>query len=236
MLTTSEEYGDVNSMKQIDKNTVKAENQLSKQKVVTFINPNGKGKRIMFVGNSITRHDVKPDIGWYNDWGMAATSLEKDYVHIMANKMLKKDAETAFCICHAAEWERNCYEGEKTFDLFKDAHDFNADIIIMRIVENCPQNNYNDELFLKKYAELIAYLNNTGKAEVIITTGFWKHIADDAIRECAKKYNYPLIELSDLGEDDSMKAIGLFEHSGVANHPGDKGIQEIANRVLNRLS
>lgn len=222
-------------MNQIDKNTVKADNQLSKEQFVTFINPKGKGKRVMFVGNSITRHGVKADIGWHNDWGMAASALENDYVHIVAKEILQKDSEAAFCICQAAEWERNCYNGESTFNLFEDAHNFKADIIIMRVVENCPRDNYDGELFHKEYEKFISYLNSIGNARIITTTGFWKHIADNAIRECAQKNNYPLVELNDLGEDDSMKAIGLFEHSGVANHPGDKGMKEIANRILKEI-
>ena len=49
-------------MEQIEKNTVKAKNQLKKNNFVTFENENGKGKRIMFIGNSITRHGVLPSI------------------------------------------------------------------------------------------------------------------------------------------------------------------------------
>ena len=199
---------------------------------ITFINPEGKGKRVLFVGNSITRHGIKHDIGWHNDWGMAASALEKDYVHIVAKEISHKDNEATFCVCQAAEWECNWYDGENTFELFKAARDFKADIIVMRLVENCLRDHYNSELFIKEYGKLVSYLNGSGKAEIIITTGFWKHIADGAIREYALKNEYTLVELNDLGEDDKMKAIGLFEHEGVANHPGDKGMAAIAERIL----
>lgn len=222
-------------MNQIEKNTVKAKNQLPENQYVTFFNPKGKGKRVLFVGNSITRHGIRHEIGWHNDWGMAASAIENDYVHIVANEILKKDREATFCVCQAAEWESNCYDGEKTFELFKSARDYKADIIIMRLVENCPIDNYNSESFQKEYGKFVSYLNGSNNAEIIITTGFWEHVANRAIREYAHKNGYPIVELSDLGEDDSMKAIGLFEHSGVANHPGDKGMAVIAERICNAV-
>lgn len=222
-------------MKQIEKNTVSAEGQLQKSEFVSYLNAQGTGKRILFVGNSITRHGVLPSIGWNNDWGMAASDIEKDYVHIVMSEIRKSFDDTMFCICQVANWERQYKNGEDTFSQYEDARKFNADIIIMRCVENCPQEEFDHEVFTKQYGKLIDYLNASGKAEVILTTGFWENTGDADIEHIAKERGYKLIYLGDLGEDDRMKAIGLFEHSGVANHPGDEGMQKIADRILENI-
>ena len=218
-------------MNQIEKNTVKAENQLKPNEYVSFEGENNKGIRIMFLGNSITLHGIKHDIGWHNRWGMAASAKEKDYVHIIENEILKENPDAAFCICQAAAWEMKFKNGKELHSLFEPARDFRADIIVARLIENCPFDNFDKETFKNEYFGLIRYLSGEN-TRVILTTGFWKHIGDKAIEEMAREENIPLVKLGDLGEDDSMKAIGLFEHSGVANHPGDKGMQAISDRIL----
>lgn len=219
-------------IKQIDKNTVKAENQLKTNEFVSYIHPENKGMRVLFVGNSITRHGKMPRIGWDRDWGMAASAIEKDYVHLVAKEILEHEKDASFCICQMSEWEVHCYEPETVIDHFKEARAFEADLIIFRISENFPKTHC-DLLALKKnYQDLIAYLNPNQTAKIILTTGFWEREEDDMIRAVAQENGYPLVELNDLGEDDSMKAIGLFEHSGVANHPGDLGMKNIAERIL----
>ena len=221
---------------QIKKNTVKATNQMENKQYVYFENSEGRGIRVMFVGNSITRHGVKPEIGWYNAWGMAASSRENDYVHQLISKIDSAKADAAYCICQAAQWEFAYKTGTENFyQMYREAHDFQADIIVLRVIENCRLDEFDADIFKAELEKLLAYLNPTGKAKAVITTSFWHHCGDDAIREFSKEHQIPLVEIGDLGEKDEMKAIGLFENSGVANHPGDLGMKMIADRIYEKL-
>ena len=222
-------------MAQIDKNTVESKNQLGCSKHITYENTDGMGTRVLFVGNSITRHAPKADIGWNNDWGMAASEKEKDYVHLVKKAVLEKDSDATFCICQVAEWERNYKEGESQLLPFSEARDFNADIIIMRIIENCDTKVFDAEAFEKEYLNFIKFLNKKGTAKTIITSSFWAHPGDRVLEKIASENGCEFIYLGDLGEKDEMKAIGLFEHSGVAAHPGNLGMEMIAKRITEKI-
>ena len=69
----------------------------------------------------------------------------------------------------------------------------------------------------------------------MLTTSFWKHPGDTEIIKVAEERGYRWADLGELGEDETMKAIGLFEHSGVANHPGDKGMAAIADAIFEKI-
>lgn len=222
-------------MELIRKNTVNAKGQLKKNDYVTFENKEGNGVRVLFVGNSMTRHGILPEIGWYGDYGMAASSKDKDYVHIVMNYIKKDNPDAVCCICQCSEWERQYKQGDTILDEFCNARDFHADIMIVRLIENCPMEEFDQDLFKRQYDKLISYLNPTGKAKIVVTTGFWRHIADEAIREYAIERGYAWVELNDLGDQEEMMALNLFEHEGVAIHPGDKGMLAIATRISERI-
>ena len=95
-----------NPYAQMEKNTVSAKGQLAETDHVKFDFPADDGIRVMFVGNSITLHGKNANIGWHNECGMAASSKEKDYVHLLEASIKKCDPHAAFCICQVADWER----------------------------------------------------------------------------------------------------------------------------------
>ena len=223
---------DQNQYSSMKKNTVDSRGQLGKNPNVRFDWSDGDGLRVMFLGNSITLHGVRPSVGWFNEWGMAASCKENDYVHLLMSAVRESHPDASFCVCQGADWETVYQRGSEKLEDYIEARDFGADIIVMRLIENCPGRDFDAEAFKRELHLLLSYLNPTAKAHVILTTGFWHHPGDDAIRSYGEEHELPVVKLGDLGEDDRMKAIGLFEHSGVANHPGDLGMQMIAERIF----
>ena len=219
----------------LNKNTVDAKDQLKDSSYLRFHHRKGTGPRILFVGNSITLHGISHEIGWHNAWGMAASAEERDYVHLLEREILQKNPEAVFCICQVSGWERQYKNGEETFPTYEGARDFGADVIVVRCIENCPKTDFDSDIFQRELHKLLQYLDKEQKAKILITTGFWHHPGDDALRAYAASHGLPCIELGDLGDDDAMKAIGLFEHHGVANHPGDLGMEAIARRIGNEI-
>lgn len=228
-MNKNNEYG------QLKKNTVNAKGQLTDSKSVRFFGAENTGVRVMFVGNSITLHGVLTEIGWNHEWGMAASDAEKDYVHIIMSKTREYDVGAAFCICQVAAWESDYKKGKNKYPLYEKARAFDADIIISRFVENCPGKDFDGAVFKKEMSDLFDFLDPEGKAKIIMTTGFWHHPGDEEIIGFANEKGCPVVKLGDLGDDEKMTAKGLFEHSGVAMHPGDLGMKAIADRIFTVL-
>ena len=219
-------------------NTVSAIGQMvNSENVYHFGNPNAK-KRILIIGNSITLHGARTDIGWHGNWGMAATKPENDYVHKLY-EFLQRDGFDVYIRVRQAvqEWEC-CYPNDNVLAAFQADRDFHADLLLFRLGENI-QAEYigkpidETELF-DKMKELVEYVIPQGKA--VYSTCFWETKWSDAcIRQLAEERKEPVVELGALSLDVSMKALNDFEHWGVANHPGDKGMQAIADLLYGEI-
>jgi len=80
-------------MEAIKENTVSAKGQLVNSDSLRFYGDENAKIKILIVGNSITRHGVLPSIGWYHDFGMAASAEENDYVHLLMKKWRERNVD-----------------------------------------------------------------------------------------------------------------------------------------------
>lgn len=195
------------------------------------------GVRIVFIGNSITLHEKAPHIGWNNEWGMAASALEKDYVHLVTAEIERRIGRKAeIRVRNLAEFERyfDKYDMSKNQDLV----DFQPDYLIFALGENVAELASDEERFAYRdaFKKLLgSFVNGPHKPNTVVRGCFWPNEWKDAMMsqaadDCAVKF-----VKANFGDDPSMRATGLFEHTGVQMHPGDKGMEEIARRIIECL-
>lgn len=207
-------------------NTVSAKNQVDEN--VFYLG--SCGLRVMILGNSITLHNPKADIGWYGKWGMAASSADKDYVHQLYYTVTEHFGNTQFCVVQASDWELN-FNDDVLSEKFSKAKSFAPDVLVFRLGENIHPDKCSVEGLYEAIGGLLSYFC-TSQTKIVFTTRFMPdEKVDDIIRRFAKEHKCPLAELGDMGHDYSMLAFDKFEHGGVASHPGDKGMSQIADRI-----
>lgn len=219
----------------IEKNTVSAQSQ-TKKGGIQIVDKSGKYS-VLFVGNSITRHEPKSDIGWEHDWGMAASAKEKDYIHVTVQILEEKLGKINFCIVNCASWERLYYQ-DGLLEMFSDAKAFKPDFVVIRLGENIWSANDQFPLhpIAPHYAKMVEYFSSNPNTKVILTDLFWENaVINEAIHSVAKEKSYALVSLGDLGENAENTAAGKFWHEGVALHPGDLGMQRIAERIAEKI-
>lgn len=216
-------------------NDVSAVGQMRNSNEVYYLGKENANKRLLIVGNSITRHGPLAEIGWEHDWGMAASAPECDYVHLLTSRLFETE-ELFVMVGQRAHWEMN-YKNPGELDRYDEDNRFMADEIIFRLGENVKplQNDEEEAAFLDAILAFIARINPKG-GKVYFTTCFWKNErVDRAIRNAAERLGMPLIDLNALGDDEKHMAIGLFEHQGVAHHPGDYGMACIADLLYQAM-
>ena len=215
----------------IKNNTVSAVNQMVNSSEVSFLGKQNAKIRILVVGNSITRHGPKKDIGWDGDWGMAASAPEKDYVHRLYAKLVESGRDVYMRIRQCAFWERN-YLNEDILSYYEEERAFDAHIVVFRLGENVPLDV--KPFFNQALEKFITYICPNGR--VIFSTCFWENpIIDEEIKLLAYNRGEECVDCCFSKEERNM-AIGKFEHKGVSIHPSDYGMELIAAKIFEKLN
>lgn len=194
-------------------------------------------QKILFVGNSITMHGPKADIDWHGNWGMAATSLDKDYVHVVTKALAARQGlPLVIMVKNVADFERN-HVGYDIAGKFAEAAAFKADLVILCIGENVPalKTPEAQAKYQAQVTELLKTLKPNPKAAIIVRSSFWPNEAkDSAMRKACEAVSGTFVDISTLSKDERNYARSErpYKHAGVANHPGDRGMAAIAEEIV----
>ena len=217
------------------KNTVSAKDQLKDTQFIQYHLKENAKLKVLFVGNSITRHEKADHLGWMRCCGMAASCLEKDYVHLVVKGLEEKYGDISYCVTTAVGWEYDFAHGEEVLKQYEQLKEFDADIVILRIGENSNREQLADNDYEEAFDKMAKFFYRDARKK-ILTSLFWRYDPFDVpIEAVAKKNGYTFVSLNEFGDRDDCKAYGEYEHGGVAQHPNDKGMAEIANAILKVL-
>ena len=113
-------------------------------------------------------------------------------------------------------------------------------MVVVAIGENVPaldseqaKTNYRTA-FLK----LLKAIKEHGQPTIFVRSCFWANPdKDEIMRQCRRLSGDVFVDVGSLGRDPSNAARDerTFPHGGVAGHPGDKGMQALADALLRAM-
>ncbi|HEV7403614.1 MAG TPA: SGNH/GDSL hydrolase family protein [Chthoniobacteraceae bacterium] len=196
----------------------------------------GKGGRLLFVGNSITLHGPSEAVGWTGNWGMAASAAEKDYVHLVVEAVAKRrGSRPEFRVVNVAEFERDFEKYDPAAKL-KDLIAFEPDTVIVAIGENVPALKTEEAKakFKESTVRLLTLLKGEGTT-LYLRSCFWADATKDSLlKEACNTARGVFVDISALDKDKAnfARAEREIAHAGVARHPGDQGMKAIADALI----
>ena len=194
-------------------------------------------ERVVFSGNSLTQHGVSVKIGWTNDWGMAASCPEKDYVHLTVRALEAYGRKRPEFRIFPLPLEGGYADMTNVCAKAEEIATWKPDLYFIALGENAHSvtNDANEAKCRAAYLATTRILQRAG-ATVVLRAPFWpndrhRRLLSSVAAETGSIY----VDVGDLGWKPGMSAKGLFKHGGVAMHPGDNGMIAIADRLVSAV-
>ena len=192
--------------------------------------------KLLVLGNSVALHGPAPQIGWTGNWGMAASSRDRDFAHVLHSQVCKAtQGEPQLLVLNLADFERK----QTDFDFeqgLKEPIAFEADVVIVGVGANAPalETPEAKQRYRAAFEQLLSRVKQTDSTTLLVRGEFWPDPAKEQImREVCEKVGGTYVPLKDLNKDPANlgSADQKFEHAGVAGHPGDRGMKLIADEL-----
>ena len=180
---------------------------------------------VLILGNSITYTPAQQGTEWTGSWGMAATTADSDYVHVLTAKLKKVNPKCVVTAFNISAWEY-AYD---TYDItnFSSYTTFNPDLVIFRIGEDVVQSPLDTLSFGAHYRALLKYFSNNSPVILAVGSIWSRPVTDAVMRQNTKNF----ITLANLGADDTIYSFGAWQDPGIQQHPNDRGMRLIADTI-----
>ncbi|MBM3965512.1 MAG: SGNH/GDSL hydrolase family protein [Planctomycetes bacterium] len=192
--------------------------------------------KLLILGNSVALHAPAPKIGWTGNWGMAASSRDKDFAHVLHAQLCKASlGEPQLLVRNIADFERK--QTDFDFDMgLKDPIEFGADVVIVAVGANVPalETDEAKQRYRTAFEQLLSRLQEKPLAALIVRGEFWPDpVKETIMREGCEKVGGTFVPLPHLNNDPANlgSADQKFENAAVAGHPGDQGMRLIADEL-----
>lgn len=204
---------------------------------------NSEGINYLAIGNSITLHGICDY--WWGRWGMAASSREKDYVHLVTSYLQSKNDKVFTVPINFSVWETTATDRFQTLQHLNKYLSNQLDLVTIQLSENASDLT----TFEQDYKELIAYVKTScTNAHIIVIDDFWDNGAKHTYKlNAANETNVDFISFADIVGDPTYRSslgaqvsgddgnLHVIEHPGVAAHPGDVGMQYYATKIIEKI-
>lgn len=195
----------------------------------------GVERRVLFVGNSLTQHLPSGKIGWSGSWGMAASAIDKDYVHVTLKQVIDQGHPVRAELLNLAVYEKQEFGGTE-LGHFPGKFDF----LVVQLGDNVVGSSEGLELFRSNYVKIVDSSKRMYGVKNLICLGSWRRnrIVDDIISGVCLKKGGTYVPISDISEQEGSlaDASGVRLNYFVGRHPSDLGMQRIASRISGELA
>jgi len=188
-------------------------------------------RKLLIIGNSLTRHGPNEALGWPYNCGMAATGPEHDYAHLTLERIAAMQPQSR------PEMVLTNLSDEAHMRGFEHVLPCDADLVIIQVGDNY-RGAVNEEELQQPYAQMIAAIRAGGDPRVFCVSTWGNAAFNPFLRAAAGEQSAVFVDIHRLFADPLNRAAseGHFTHAGVNWHPGDRGMAAIAETLWTHLS
>jgi hypothetical protein len=193
--------------------------------------------QIVFIGNSLTLHCPNHLIGWDNYHGMAATAEAGDYAHKLMS--LLGICEDKAYIANFSCLEAGFVYTQVHLGPAEAAFSRRPDIVVLQLGDNFrldvrrPLESWRrGAAFLRNYRAVLASATASGAKVLCVSTWWRSRLKDFLIQMSAGRFGATYVFIGDIfPQDFAGRDLKALVRPAVDTHPGDEGMQAIAERI-----